>query len=476
MKDVKRIYGLTGALRWLWLLCLPFLPSCTEYEEPETGAMVARYPVGVRIVAHRPDDLNGADKWRAPSDGNTETGQSHEFMNTLCVFIVDAGGMVEEKLLPDLSQDVLARTGDLEEYFSGELILTGGLKTVYAFANWQHTRTVAGTGLEFSRLSGIGKGEKFPAGQVNSIVLDNPSGVVDLANGRYIPMSARIVTEVTEGTEAIDVGLDRLVAKVRLKVQAPQDEAGPDAVLEQLSMGGFADRVGVFADTPVQGASDTVEFVCRPGVSIPSGGYAPGDFYVNETLGKNFTVTMSTDGYSGVVYTGQTRRNEIPRNSIYPLNLVFSGYPLELKATSTVAPIGHVPVEVKTEMDAATYSVDIAEGAQFTLNARVLGKDGGAVSGVSWECVAAEPGSPVCITVSRPLDGVVKGHLAAVKGQKVVLQLTAKWQDGAQAFERKYNVVVLTVDITEVEFDVAARKRPGMQAVWIEETLNLFSK
>ena len=52
---------------------------------------------------------------------------------------------------------------------------------------------------------------------------------------------------------------------------------------------------------------------------------------------------LTTNEHSGTTYEAVTSRNELPRNSIFPLTLLLNQYGLELTAQCWVSPIGHVP-------------------------------------------------------------------------------------------------------------------------------------
>ena len=72
-------------------LCVVLAASCMEEEQCDT---CSKYPVKVQlnITAEEEHSLNTRD---------TEVGQNHEYINTLCVLLVK-GGKVVKKLLPDL--------------------------------------------------------------------------------------------------------------------------------------------------------------------------------------------------------------------------------------------------------------------------------------------------------------------------------------------------------------------------------------
>ena len=194
-------------LRLLPLLCLLAFAACTQDDAVPDDA-----PVEVRLAvsADREETL--------PARQTTvEEGHEHEYMHELCVFIVDANGTIERRLLPDLSADADAQAGNLQRWTSYPILLTPGEKTLYAFANWS---TAAND--EWKQLVGQTEGAPFDVDLLNRIELDNPAAKINFDEGRFIPMAATTTATVTPATRELSIGLDRLVAKLRLRAQTDE--------------------------------------------------------------------------------------------------------------------------------------------------------------------------------------------------------------------------------------------------------------
>ena len=78
--------------------------------------------------------------------GNDDNALDHEFINELCVFVVDGEGKIEQKLVTTdgsaTPSDDALKTGDAYEWRSNEFVLPAGKKTIYAFANWNTVNDV----------------------------------------------------------------------------------------------------------------------------------------------------------------------------------------------------------------------------------------------------------------------------------------------------------------------------------------------
>lgn len=329
-------------------------------------------------------------------------------------------------------------------------------------------------------LTGLAEGDNISgiSPSLRSIVLADPASKIDLVD-YFIPMSAYARVNVTKSTSAISIGLDRLVSKVRMTIRG---KAG--TTVTALSFAGYADRVGLFADTPlgdvktmesnVVGVSPkTVQIGKKDSVSIA-------DFYVNSSpAGRPYSVSVATNEHGGVVYKATTARTELPRNSIYPLILQLNDYGLDLEAEVWVSPIGSLPVPVVADFDAAdTYSISIPEGAQFRFTVRGISAGGTTVpaSRCVWSFDAAAV-SGVAFDGYAPGAAVVKGRVTAQAGLTIPLAVTSQWRQGNVDYNRGYTVRVTTTDLSEATFKNVAQGSPLNVERLVElntEMLNLF--
>lgn len=421
---------------YLWpCLCVVLAASCMEEEQCDT---CSKYPVKVQlnITAEEEHSLNTRD---------TEVGQNHEYINTLCVLLVK-GGKVVKKLLPDLSVNAAAKTGDLKNYTSELFELESGGYTVYAFANMYDTYLA-----KWSTISGLAEGEAVSGVDFSNMVLTDPAGKLDFTT-YFIPMSAKQDVTVDASTRSISIGLDRLVSKIRINVTPT------NVKVNSLTFGGCANGVKLFADG---GTASSIIYDVKKTMNFTDPQSTVADFYVNATeeSGHPFSVELTTNEHSGTTYEAVTSRSELPRNSIFPLTLQLNQYGLKLEAQCWVSPIGHVPVPVKVSLDPDTYEVKVPEGCQFAFTVNVVQTSDGAV--------VAAPSSKWTIQSSTipgiAFDGAtenvqtVRGHISATVGQTYDLGAEVSWTAGGKTYRRFYTVRLTVGDITDFDFASSSR-------------------
>ena len=421
---------------YLWpCLCVVLAASCMEEEQCDT---CSKYPVKVQlnITAEEEHSLNTR---------GTEVGQNHEYINTLCVLLVK-GGKVVKKLLPDLSANAAAKTGDLKNYTSELFELESGGYTVYAFANMSETYL-----REWPTISGLAKEADVSSVDFSNMVLTDPAGKLDFST-YFIPMSAKQDVTVDASTRSISIGLDRLVSKIRINVTPT------DVKVNSLTFGGCANGVKLFADG---GTASSIAYDVKKTMNFTDPQSTVADFYVNATeeSGHPFSVELTTNEHSGTTYEAVTSRSELPRNSIFPLTLQLNQYGLKLEAQCWVSPIGHVPVPVKVSLDPDTYEVKVPEGCQFAFTVNVVQTSDGAV--------VAAPSSKWTIQSSTipgiAFDGAtenvqtVRGHISATVGQTYDLGAEVSWTAGGKTYRRFYTVHLTVGDITGFEFACGSR-------------------
>lgn len=421
---------------YLWpCLCVMLAASCMEEEQCDT---CSKYPVKVQlnITAEEEHSLNT----RA-----TVVGQNHEYINTLCVLLVKDGKVVK-KLLPDLSANDAAKTGNLKNYTSELFELESGDYTVYAFANMYDTYLA-----EWSTISGLAEKADVSGVDFSNMVLTDPAGKLDFST-YFIPMSAKQDVTVDASTRSISIGLDRLVSKIRINVTPT------DVKVNSLTFGGCANGVKLFADG---GTASSIAYDVEKTMNFTDPQSTVADFYVNATeeSGHPFSVELTTNEHSGITYEAVTSRSELPRNSIFPLTLQLNQYGLKLEAQCWVSPIGHVPVPVKVSLDPDTYEVKVPEGCQFAFTVNVVQTSDGAV--------VAAPSSKWTIQSSTipgiAFDGAtenvqtVRGHISATVGQTYDLGAEVSWTAGGKTYRRFYTVHLTVGDITGFEFASGSR-------------------
>lgn len=429
----------------------------------------------LRITTREAGDLNTRAPGDDPDPVGEEPGTTHEFMHSLCVFIVDGEGTVVEKIAPDLSTNTAAQEGNLRTY-SQPLALDPGTYTFYAFANID-----AAYSTELYDIIGIGVGETLLQATLASIVLDDPAAKIDFNNAdgdgsrHFIPMCAAPLTvTVTPATTGISIGLDRLVSKVRISLQGASASSATE-----LTFGGWADRVALLsADTAPANVDYDGKRTFSQAEVAATGGL---EFYVNETVAHAvpFAVSVTTSNRGGTTYTATTARHDLPRNSIYPLVLALDDYGLDIRVLCWVSPIGSYPVSVEATLDPDTYEVELPEGAQFQFD----------IDGVyTGETATEQPADMACTWSFDPsavrglaFDGytpgntTVAGHVTASVGQEIPLTAQATWTDDGQSYNRTYTLRVVTTDITDAVFQAPGTTRAASSR-WLDvEVLNMYS-
>lgn len=452
---------------WLlsWL-CAVSLASCSFDDNGIEQDMDSTATLQLSITAREEGDLNT----RATS---YEVGQNSEYMHNLLVLIIQDNQVVK-KFLPVLSNDEAAQQGNLKTWTSGTFKLAPGTYMVYAFANINTYYSEL-----WGSLTGLEENAPIPDGiNPDHIVLEgNPASKLDFTD-YFIPMSARKEVTVTSKTRNISIGLDRLVSKIRMNISGK-----PDTEVTALSFGGYADKIGLFPENQVDNISYTCQYVVvdgsanKPTITLNVHGlYQFADFYVNSSpANSGYKVILSTNEKNGTTYTATTMRNELPRNSIFPLSLNLTGYDVTLDLHCWVSPIGHVPVEVELTPDPDYYTCTIPEGAQFEFTVGVGSSESATIENLKSAWTFDEESlSGLVFDHYNNGDTTVKGHVTASARKTFNLSFDVTWTAGGSNFERKYHVVVTTDDISNFPFKSKTRT-PDFSLDYLKhEMLNMF--
>lgn len=457
------------ALAAVPMACAVLLSSCygDEYGDcPATGGDAV--PVKVNVSAGVIGDLNGS---RAGGDANAEDG---EFINTLYVYIVkeESGTTgtvlrVHENLSPDLTGDPLAQDGNLTDWTSETFTLEPGNYTFYAFANIDNylgeygdedSPTQRGGKELLDDCFGATSGQERPQfrnGDLADFRLYDPASEVNIEAGKYIPMSAVASITVSGDLNAsggiiVDLPLERLVSKVRMTV-------GDGATLSSNASVTF---FGCSQNVPLMAASTDISRGSRDASTTKDfeNGSRQIEFYVNETpTGDPFTVTLNTGNTTGVsTYQATTGLDNIPRNSIYPLTLTFTGGNLDLVPAAYLQVTGVPAYKVEYDVDytTGTYTFGIAYGSYLTIIPSIQNAQG--TPQFTWNVSTQNPvGMAIpdkeeaeSVGLPRLADG---GFLCSISagegyyGKSYAVTLNAVWTgtDGNK-YNRTYNVIVKT--------------------------------
>lgn len=433
------------AMSWLlpWLCAVP-LASCS-FDDDIVESCEGPATMQLSITAREEGDLN-------TRVDDYEIGQDHEYMHNLLVLFIQDGKVVK-KFSPDLSGNSAAQQGNLRVWTSEEFTLDPGTYTVYAFANIDTYYDG-----QWGSLTGLEKNAQIPDGiDIDNIVLDDPATKLNFAEGKFIPMSAKEEVTVTSDTRNISIGLDRLVSKIRMSITG-----NPGTKITTLSFGGYADKIGLFSDTQVDGINYDKEYSVVGGegsqVQLTNDGtYQFADFYVNSSpANAGYKVTLNTDEKNGTTYTATTTRKELPRNSIFPLVLNLTGYEVSLDLHCWVSPIGNVPVEVELSPDLDYYTCTIPEGCQFEFTVGVTPASSGTPAVTDLKGVwTFDKESIAGLVFDDYTEGetTVKGHVTASAGKTFNLTFDVTWTPAVgNPTTRRYNVEITTGNIADFPF------------------------
>lgn len=459
--DKRYRHLLRATLAALPLACAAVLSSCAfDDDVAECPNPNAPATVRVSVSAGEPGDLNGT---RAGDDVNAD---EQEFMHTLYLCILDEQGHVQEMFHAEdgslqnlIVSEPAAATGDIFNWTSDEFTLPVGTYTIYAFANvdgyiGENDQTEDVDVMRYLQAQfriGAGVRTDLPRFRLN-----DPASKIDFAIGMYIPMSAKKTITITPNTRDISIGLDRLVSKVRITVPDNQYVSTNSTI----TFSGYSENVpllgadnGGYGDAQLYGGTTTTDEIrfTQVGEDV--------SFYVNETPGGNpFTVTLSTGNTTGGVstYTATTDRDDLPRNSIFPLTLTFTGGNLDLVPAAYLQVTGVPAYNVKYDVDytTGTYTFGIAYGSYLTIIPSIQNAQGTPqfTWNVSTQNLAgmAIPDKEEAESVGLPklADGGFLCSISAGEGycdKSYAVTLNAVWTgtDGNN-YNRTYNVIVKT--------------------------------
>lgn len=423
------------ALRLLPWLGLAALTGCSWEEDPAT-CLPETTSLQVTVSARQEGDLNSR------ADENAKEG---EFMHDLCVLFVQ-NNTVKLQLQPDLSNDASATAGNLENWTSGEQFLEAGTYTVYAFAN---------TNKDYDYQNW--KEDAVMPNAPEEIVLTDPAGDLNSGTRKYIPMAAKETVEITAATRIVSIGLDRLVAKVRMTIGTTSQE---NVTVTNVTFSGYADKVSLIKDADMTPPDRDLSYSYETEnltINNSKSKNIP-DFYVNETrTGAPFTISVTTTENQGVTYLATTKLDNLPRNSIYPLTLKLNDSELSITASVYLPPIGMALEDCEVEpVDGQkdTYRLRIPAGGYFHMQLENTADITYDENACSWQ---NDPANSNWISILKeyqqglpPDEGTVEGtsvwgHSSSDETyDEYPIYLTAKWTAGENIFTRKYTILIST--------------------------------
>ena len=405
----------------LWLgICLA--TACSEEELPESREGWCNVSLQV---------TTGAVETKAY--GGDTYANEHEFIHSLCLFVVNEQGQIEKKIYPkDLESTSPADQGNLLNWTSPNFEIPEGTKTVYAFANWE---TAGST--EWNAI--IAKTDQDQLTENDLKIAVDLNKKIDFANKKFIPMSGKTtVTLAANADRSIPITLTRLVSRVEVRLTNKHTDA---LTMSAESMGNFANEVTLFENWGT--VSGRNQEIVRTGTISPiaQNGSDSWVFYVNETKGSDpFSIKMTLGGRE---YNTPTQRTDLPRNSVYHLVFTYSEYQLTLVAKAQIAPIGVLPIEVYPERSLTNeYMLELPEGCTFSIKPSIT-KNNASIPDVSWTWTINSESLVYGTTAS---DYTFSGYLTAQTGLDATLKLkpTSSTETGLPEYTITIRPVALT--------------------------------
>lgn len=318
-----------------------------------------------------------------------ENAYEHEFMNELCVFVVDENGKIEKKFLYSGETKNGKFTGEPEagnayEWRSGDFELPTGTKTIYAFANW------SGVNYEkWNKIISKVEGSNLNDSELSNIAISDPAGTIN-DGGKYIPMSVKYGPFDFQVSQTARVELIRLVGRVDGTITNNRASA---ITVNSVTMRPFATEVPLMFTEGTYKAGEeanAVTYSFATPLELASGKSGTFRFYVNETANENpFAVEVLLGDDKRM--TGALKNTKaIPRNNFLPLALNISDNDFDLYIMAYIAPIGGYPIQVmpnsplgESEQTAGLYSATLPEGCSFQVFGSVVS---GGVAGEQETC------------------------------------------------------------------------------------------
>lgn len=377
-----------------------------------------------------------------------------EQIHSLVVLIVNNSTQkIEKKFLPDLTNDEMAKEGELTSWSSEEFRLPKGTKRIYALANWEslknETLKAAIEAKEGDEMPKLPEDVSWPEGGFNP------------GNGVYLPMSYAETWEVSSSVKK-RIELTRLVSRLQVEVT---NATNHELQLDGLTLGSFNNRTLLLGGSikDWSGKSD-VDFLPAKKTLQPMGDkldkYTSEWMYVFESsMQDGFKLDFETTSQGNVYHdpemhsgTRSTKNTEVKRNHIWNLNLWVCGYTLTLKLEGENPPIGGYPVMTWEEMKGL--SGTLYGGGPFTIEIgelQSLNEGTPVPENIQWSIESESvENSELLIDKLELTDTTIKGRMAGhpVDGKTV---LTFKLQ--ATSNGRMISVFPVTLKFAEI-FDL----------------------
>lgn len=397
----KRYKYLFGGLL---LACLFTLSGCSHEMSIGGSEDDPGQPVALRLQIGTESGASALPLTKASRDMKAK---DHEFINSLVVLITNTDNRIEKVVPFEFTSEQMEEMaeGKLESCISDEFILTTGTKIIYAFANCEGLlfddvlKATSGTQLQLPLTVTWDKGQEW-------IPNDNKG---------FIPMTAKKEVTIGRNTKEVSIELVRLLSRLEVSFCNSTDA---DIEILSWSIGMFNQKINLFGGEAIPNVgndsnwniSDNTEKTVSASSAIEAVSY-----YVSESaMAGGFSVDINRGTGTETKYTSRT---EIPRNHIWPLEILFSDYQLKIQIKGENPPIGGYPEEVTSDLTGSTECF-IKGGGPFTLTPKLYKKDGTTkVEGVTWSIdtsgLASELVKDLSSTDGQTITGIMAGAAEA---------------------------------------------------------------
>ncbi|WP_289006331.1 hypothetical protein [uncultured Parabacteroides sp.] len=345
-----------------------------------------------------------------------------EYIHSLVVLVTNTHDVVE-KVVPftfTATETSQMETGDLESCTSRSFTLTTGAKRFYAFANYEGLselndiqNTQPGNQLALPSTVTWDKGQNWTPGDVDDV---------------FIPMTALREVRISSSTKSVSIELVRLLSKLEVSFC---NSTADEITVTGWNVGDFNPTINLFKEDVIATLTDGWEIhwksnmVGAPPVSpiaLPAKGanqeavsQEGGIYYVSESerTGGFIVGIAYTRGGGQKTDTKQTARTKIPRNHIWPLEILFSDYRLKIEGVYGNPPIGGYPLAETTDNLSSMLECILIGGGPFRLQATLEATGNIKIpQTITWSYEPSEGGHTLVKDLEVSPDGIITGTMA----------------------------------------------------------------
>lgn len=433
---------MTGRNRYICALFLSLLfglGSCTEENLIDEGGTPSgeQVALSLQIGVSEGNDVSLQTK--------ATNAEKRELISTLKAFIVNEYGYIETVVpftFTDAQKAEMA-TGDLASCLSDKFLLYPGTYTIYAFANCE----------KLSEMEEVLKTTRGKLTLPDVVTWPYQAAFQPGGTEGFIPMSGEKSFTVGYEGGTVSVSLVRLLSKIQVSFKNATDK---DVTVNSWSLKQFNTKINLFQQSSIAAMANAwvINKSYDPALTVATTTEVKVDepkwFYVSESTG--FTMMLNASKTENKDKSVQTGRKVLPRNSIWPIEILFSKYALTLAIVGENPPIGGYPAVMTDGSAITSLECDIIGGGPFTLTPTLTEVESNKTMTVAtWE-VTNELENNLVMDLEVK-NGIVVGRMAGspVQGNDNTLissysfDLTARGSDGIAI--ATFPIVLQFVDI-----------------------------